>query len=399
MTPEQRQLIPNSKPKSKAKLPKGCYWRGNVIWISVYEKRNGKSVRVFKSAETDDPRVAERERAKLLVKLDRGEALKPVSRGITINDLLDDVLERISLDRTPRYYDAAANWASHARQRFGNMRPCELTKQHMIEMKKEMLFDDYAKASINHVMTILRMAFTEGAQQEPPKVDRVPQFPMFPASQLKIRTNVCGWADYERLRDVIDPSLKTLVVVLYHLGMRCGEALALTWDQIDFYPEGSDIPGVIKLNPGETKNHEGRTCPLYGDLDTYLRWQRKVYDELKPPHNNVFFWHRHSISSNIRTTAGNPIRDFRQSWENAVATLGLPGDPLIPHDMRRSCVTNMLQKMGMTRERAMQISGHKTESMLKRYNIKQMDDILGDHEKMQVFYQSISSAPTVDPAP
>ena len=58
---------------------------------------------------------------------------------------------------------------------------------------------------------------------------------------------------------------------------------------------------------------------------------------------------------------------------------GVPA-PLI-HDLRRTAVRNMI-RAGISEKRAMEISGHKTNSMFKRYDITDERDIQADGERL-----------------
>jgi integrase len=68
----------------------------------------------------------------------------------------------------------------------------------------------------------------------------------------------------------------------------------------------------------------------------------------------------------VFTRDGEPVKAFRKSWDNACAAAGYPTK--IPHDFRRTAVRNF-ERAGVSRSVAMQITGHKTESVYRRYAI------------------------------
>jgi len=64
---------------------------------------------------------------------------------------------------------------------------------------------------------------------------------------------------------------------------------------------------------------------------------------------------------------GQPITDFWEVWKDALQAAGLPSGRLF-HDLRRSAVRTLI-RAGVDETTAMKVSGHKTRSMLLRYNI------------------------------
>jgi len=117
--------------------------------------------------------------------------------------------------------------------------------------------------------------------------------------------------------------------------------------------------GTIRLEPGTTKNKEGRVVYMTPSLREMIGAQ--LERDLKRVIPYVF---PHRALRGAR--AGTRIAEFRKVWRSATRRAGLPG--LLVHDLRRSAVRNMERK-GIARSVAMKLTGHKTESGYRRYAI------------------------------
>ncbi|WP_176692333.1 tyrosine-type recombinase/integrase, partial [Liquorilactobacillus vini] len=87
---------------------------------------------------------------------------------------------------------------------------------------------------------------------------------------------------------------------------------------------------------------------------------------------------------------GKKIKDFRKTWWSACVATGLGRFIMVEdektkrlekkyvglyvHDLRRSCARH-LSKAGVKEQIAMKITGHKTNSMYRRYRIVDEDEI------------------------
>jgi integrase len=69
---------------------------------------------------------------------------------------------------------------------------------------------------------------------------------------------------------------------------------------------------------------------------------------------------------------GEPIKNFRRAWQTACASAGVPD--LKFHDLRRTAVRNM-RRAGVPKVVRMRITGHRTDSMERCYNIVDVEDI------------------------
>jgi len=130
------------------------------------------------------------------------------------------------------------------------------------------------------------------------------------------------------------------------------EVLPLTVDRVDLQA------GVVGLDPGTTKNNEGRSFYVTAELRDVLTAQLIALEDLQQQGTICpYVFHRED---------GTRIKDFRKTWGNACKAAGYPGK--LFHDFRRSAVRT-LERSGVPRSTAMAMVGHKTESIYRRYAI------------------------------
>src|SRR5439155_25108619 len=92
---------------------------------------------------------------------------------------------------------------------------------------------------------------------------------------------------------------------------------------------------------------------------------------------------------------GKPIRTMRKAWNAACRAAGCPGRLL--HDCRRTTVRN-LERAGVSRSVAMKLTGHKTESVYRRYAIVSSGDLADASRKLQAMTGTIVTAGTTGTA-
>jgi len=148
------------------------------------------------------------------------------------------------------------------------------------------------------------------------------------------------------------------VTFAYITGWRASEVKGLQWSQVDL------VGRTVRLNPGTTKNDEGRVFPFTRELETVLLAQRDASRDLQR-RSVITPWVFHRAD-------GSPIRCLRKAWHTACRTAGCPGRIL--HDFRRTAVRN-LERAGVPRSVAMAMVGHKTEAMYRRYAIVSASDL------------------------
>ena len=165
-----------------------------------------------------------------------------------------------------------------------------------------------------------------------------------------------GFLEEEQLAEILPklPAYGQLAVrVAYRTGWRIqSELLTREWRHVNLKA------GRLRLEPGETKNGEGRMFPLPSDLKEALEAQRAATTSLEQATGQIIPLVFHNEGRRI------DYRRFLDAWSEACRGVGFPGKLL--HDLRRSAARNML-RAGISERVIMELCGWKTGSMFKRY--------------------------------
>jgi integrase len=178
-------------------------------------------------------------------------------------------------------------------------------------------------------------------------------------------------AEYERLLAKLPSYLRAPITFAFWTGWRIrSEIFSLTWNQVDLEE------GAVRLWAGSTKNSEGRVIGLPEELRALLK--RLWSEHVAQWPGCLLVFHREGL----------PIRAFRDAWRGACKEAGLEGR--IPHDFRRTAARNMV-RAGITERVVMQLLGHKTRSMLDRYNIVNEADLREAAKRLDAAFGSRAS--------
>ncbi len=328
--------------------------RGKIWYVSFWA--DGRQVQ--KSCGSERRQDAVLLRDQLLGKKARGETPDSIAAKVTCGELLDDLLEYAGdniKSTTARVWKLVIE--ATIRPFFGHLRAAKLTTEKMKEFRKKRSDEGRSVSTSNRELSILRTALNRGRKCTPPKVLTIPYFPM--VAETNVRQGFLTDEEYAKLRDALPEYLRPLFVTAYFTGVRLGELLSIEWRQVDWEQ------GFITLESERTKSGHARVVPiLEGDMEAWLRWSQENSDGCE----RVF--HHDGIA----------LKEFRRSWQKACEAAEVP--TLKFHDLRRTAVRNM-RRAGVAQVVRMRISGHRTDSMERRYNIVDIDDIKSAKVLMQ----------------
>lgn len=162
--------------------------------------------------------------------------------------------------------------------------------------------------------------------------------------------------------------IRAVITFAYITGWRItSEVLPLEWQRVDF------ASGEIRLDPGKTKNGEGRTFPMTSTLRRLFEAQQTEHHRLKKAGHIVqYVFFREVAEGGGGDKKPQQIISFAKAWKSACRAAGCPGR--LPHDLRRTAVRNLV-RAGIPERVAMQMTGHKTRSVFERYNIVSDGDL------------------------
>ena len=340
----------NKKRRKKSYGTGSIFKRGRYYWIAYYVR--GREVRESSRSEThaDAFNLLNQRRAEIKARGNRLH-LKPSS----FDDLVD--LLRADYEQKQRKsLKRAEQCIAHLRGVFKNDLATDITYERMSAYFDKRLAAGAARATIRQELAILGRMFTLAV-----KAGRIASRPSIPTIEFdNVRTGFFEDAEIKRVMSNLPDHLKPLVLFLAVSGWRKSEALGLSWADVDWNE------GTIRLAGSRLKNGRPRVFPfsasptLAGVLKSQWETTQALQRELG------------AIVPHVFHKAGQPIGDFRDSWARACRVAGLSGR--VCHDLRRSAVRRFEQR-GIPRSVAMQITGHLTEAVYKRYAVTSAADV------------------------
>ena len=243
-----------------------------------------------------------------------------------------------------------ARWELHLKPFFGSLRALDVTSTTIERYVDERMTEGATNATINRELAALKRMFRLGHYATPPQVLRLPRFPHL--AENNTRKGFLEDGQFERIVSHC-PELwfRGLVECGRTYGWRVAELLNLRVHQVDVKER------VIRLEPGTTKNDDGRDVTMTGAVLQLLA----ALVEGKGPDEHVF-----------TRPDGKPVLSFKKTWRQACIAAGVPD--LLFHDLRSTAARD-LRRAGVPETIIMKIGGWKTPSVFERYAIVSQADI------------------------
>lgn len=289
--------------------------------------------------------------------------LGPAQDRITLNDLLDHLEHDYRIRN--KFSPSIKSHLQRARDAFGHYRAIALTPKHIDSFIEAELENGRAPATINRSTQLVGQAYNLALRRK--ELNTKPYIRKLP--ERNARQGFFEHDEYERVITHLPEYLKDPCRFAYLSGWRRGEVFTLEWTDVD------QRAHVIRLRPEESKNGQGRTLALEGDLWTIIqrRWsERTITRKDKTVVISRYVFHHD----------GHAIVDIKKAWATACTKAGV--GPRLFHDFRRTAIRNMV-RAGVPETVAMKISGHKTRSVFDRYNITDERDLREAMQKTQTY--------------
>ena len=336
------------------------YKHGRVYWIKYYAQ--GKAIR-------ENTRTDSHEAARTILKEREGR----VGRGEPVLLRVDRVTyDEASADLKQHYATTGERGKVESNRRFAHLDPFFAGRRlvtisgadvtaYVAMRQGEKAANGTVNRELGVLGKLLRLAYRHN------KLARVPAFSYL--KEAAPRQGSFEDAQFEAVRRLLAEDLRVVVTIAHTYGWRVpSEVLTLERRQLDLEA------GTLRLDPGTTKNDDGRVVYLTPELKALLAAQVARVEALQRRLGRIVPWLFPQLTATCTQVGctrnhghlGDRRTRLRGVWITACKAAGVPGR--IAHDFRRTAVRN-LERRGVPRSVAMKITGHRTEAVYRRYAI------------------------------
>lgn len=319
------------------------YRRGKTWWIDY----SFRGRRHRESSESHRKSDAVKLLRKRMAEMGKGKLVGPSAERVSFDELADMIETDYKVNNRKSIRRLRTS-LKNLRNYFGGRRALDVTTDSIRRYIAHRQDEGVANATIRNELAALKRAFNLAVQAE-----QLPSMPHVPSVRVNNRRQ--GFLDGERLEAVINELAEPLDDVTRFAaltGWRKKEILRLRWADVDF------DAGELRL--WESKSDEPRVFPfrVLPPLVELLERRRERTRELEREQSRIIphVFHRQ----------GDPVKNMTTAWRGATRRAGVPGAWF--HDLRRTAVRNF-ERAGISRSVGMSLSGHKTDSIYRRYAI------------------------------
>jgi integrase len=334
------------KPKRKGEASKFYICEFVYLGKRFQESTGATSKTVAK--EYEKRRKAELERAAAGLPTDQKAA-----RIRTVNDVVTPYLEGYKLSHRPKSILFAEGRLEHVKKALGNVVLSDLTDDRIRAYVRQRQGEKASGRTINMEVGELSRAIGQRWSLLWPKVRKM--------EERKDVGRALSQAEQTALLDglkgcLATSHLPTVIPLLILTGMRVGEALSLTWGQVDL------MGSALRVGRAKSSSGTGRTIPVNGDLASVLAAHRvefiKAFGEPDSTHY-LFAW-----GSPLPTDPTRPVSDLKHGWETLRDRAGVS---CRLHDLRHTFATRLAEN-GVPESTMLALMGHMSRAMLERYS-------------------------------
>lgn len=308
----------------------GVYKRNNVWWVDFYYKGRRYREGVGRSKKQAEIVLGKR---KAEARENRFFDIRKTP-DIRFDALAEEYLRYSKVNK--KSFRTDVGFVKNLRLCFGGKRLSEITPK-MVEEYKSARYRHVKPATVNRELACLKHMFTLGIRWGKAFNNPVKEVKLFREPRGSLR--VLSREEEEKLLAAAAPHLRPIIITALNTGMRRGEVLNLTWEDVDFEQ------GFIAIS--NTKNGEMRKVPISKRLTRTLKSGKKIgqYMFCKADGNKY----------------GNIVKAFR----SAVKRSGIKYCRF--HDLRHTFATRLVMA-GVDLVTVKELLGHKTLSMTVRYS-------------------------------
>lgn len=239
---------------------RGVFKRGNIYWIT-YTGLDGKQ-------KWESSKSTEKKDAEYLLACRRKEVAEGVAPPITKrnrNFTFNDLAEKYDLFvRNQRSYKTKKNFIDNLKKEFGSLRLQNFSLSLLESYQSRRLAEGRKPATVNRYLATIKHMFTKAVDWEMVPEDtfkRVRRVKLSEENNRRLRYLSIEESDI--LVAAAEPHLKPILTTALNTGMRRGEILGLTWEQVDLKH------GFLLLD--KTKSGKRREIPINSSLSETLR--------------------------------------------------------------------------------------------------------------------------------